>query len=182
MTITTTAIARSRDDADWCPSCNEGAPRPGFYTMRLFRDMRWHCHGTTHGILWHPHGISWRGIGYHGTAWHATGGTMATPTVTATTSPTALHGNPTACHGNPRGTTVSTAPRVGVRVRVRVGVRARVPWYAGEVRGSFRCMPWKVLPQVVPRQCNGMSRKITIMCIAHGAGRNRTLLVSLVHG
>ena len=131
---------------------------------------------------WHPHGISWRGIGYHGTAWHATGGTMAPPTVTATTSPTALHGNPTACHGNPRGTTVSTAPRVGVRVRVRVRVRARVPWYAGEVRGSFRCMPWKVLPQVVPRQCNGMSRKITIMCIAHGAGRNRTLLVSLVHG
>ena len=31
--------------------------------------MPWHCHGTTHGISWHPHGIPWRGIGFHGTPW-----------------------------------------------------------------------------------------------------------------
>ena len=76
---------------------------------------------------------------------HAMGGTMATPVGTAT----ALHVNLTACHGHPHGTPMSTAP--GVRVRVWV----RVPWYVVKVRGRLRgmlwMMPWKGLPQVVPR-------------------------------
>ena len=29
--------------------------------------MPWHCHGTTRGIPWDPHGIPLRGIGFHGT-------------------------------------------------------------------------------------------------------------------
>ena len=86
---------------------------------------------------------------------------MATPAATATASSTALHGYLTACHDNPHGTPMSTAPRVTASVRVKV------PWYAVEVRGRFRGMPWKFrgipgkgLPQVGPRHCHGMSRNI----------------------
>ena len=90
---------------------------------------------------------------------------MATLAATPTASPTALHGNPTACNGNPHGTPMSTAPRDRVRVRI--------PSYAVEVRGKFRCMPWKVLPQVILQQCHGMPRKKTTMCI--GFCEDRTL-------
>ena len=55
-------------------------------------------------IPWHPHGIPWRGIGFHGRPWHAMGGTMAAPAATARAPSTALHGNLTACNGNPHGT------------------------------------------------------------------------------
>ena len=49
---------------------------------------------------------------------------------------------------------MSAAPRV----------RVRVPYFAVEVRGRFRGKPWKVLPQVVPRQFHGIiSRRRTIM-------------------
>ena len=72
------------------PRCARQAVFSGFYTIRLFRGMPWHCHGSTHGIIpSNPHGIPWRGIGFHGTPWHATDGTMATSTAIATTPPTA---------------------------------------------------------------------------------------------
>ena len=58
---------------------------------------------------------------------------------------------------NTRDIPMSTAPRVRVRVRVSRN--------ALEVRGSFRGKSSNVLPQVVPRQCHGMSRKNTVMCI-----------------
>ena len=58
----------------------------------------WHAVALPWHHPWHSHGISWRGVGFHGTpwggAWHAMGRTAASP-------PTALRGNPTACHGDP---------------------------------------------------------------------------------
>ena len=47
--------------------------------------------------------------------------------------------------------------------RVRVWVRVRVAWSAVEVRGRSRGMPWKGLPQAVPRKFHGMPRKGIIL-------------------
>ena len=116
-----------------------------------------HGHRTTHGIPWHPHGISCHGIRFHG----AVGGAVAchgwyhgSPRRNRDGTPwAALHGNLAACHDNPHGTPMSTAPRVGVRV----------PWYAVEVRGMFRSrpwkMPWNLLPHVVPRHATACREK-----------------------
>ena len=40
-----------------------------------YNEFSWHGHGTTHGIPWHPRGIPWCGIGFHGRG--AVGGTVA---------------------------------------------------------------------------------------------------------
>ena len=76
---------------------------------------------------------------------------MATPA--AITS--AVHGNPTENHGHPHGTLKFTAPRLGLGLGLGLGLRSRVPWYAVKVRngsgGMLWKIPWKVLPEVVPR-------------------------------
>ena len=123
-----------------CIGAYDPAPRMGS-TCRAggrvlhYLNFAWHGHGTTHGKPWPPHGSPWCGIGLHATAWgvpwNATGGTMATYAATAT----ALHGSTTEYHGNPRGTPMFTAPRLGLGLEL----------------GFHGMMPWKVLPQVVPR-------------------------------
>ena len=109
--------------------------------------------------------LPWRRLGFRGTPWgvpwHAMCCTMAAPAATTT----ALHGNPTACQGNPHGTPMPTAPRV----------RVRVPWYAVKVRGRFRGILWKVLSQVVPRPCHGISRKISSIYIPRVLAKGRDL-------
>ena len=72
-------------------------------------------------------------------------GTMTTPAATATSCPTAPHGNSAACHGNPHGTPMSTTPRARVRARDRVigiglELEFSVPWNTVVCRGG----PWKV--------------------------------------
>ena len=114
----------------------------------------WHGHGSTHGIPWHPHGISWCGIGFHGTSWgvpwHATGGIMATPSATAM----ALRGNPTECHGNSHGTLMFTAPRLGLGVGFGLGLGFHgMPWMS--VKGSMVCRGRCCL-----RGCHGVPRQV----------------------
>ena len=91
-----------------------------------------------HGIPTTPHGVAQNFMARR----------AATPSATST----ALHGNPTESHGNPHVTPMFTAPRLGSGFHDAVEVRGGfggMPWE----------MPWKVLPQVVPRHATACREK-----------------------
>ena len=111
----------------------------GLHTIRLF--LPWHGHGNTHGIRWHPHGIPWRGIGFHGTPWGVPG------------MPRVVH------HGTP--TTPQCPRHLGLGFGLELGLGFHgMPWRSvvcrGRCHGRF-CSRW----------CPGMSRKRTTMYIPH---------------
>ena len=116
-------------------------------------------------FAWHSHGIPWCGIGFHGTPWgvpwHATSGTRATPAATAT----ALHGMswPPPRHPNVHGTSMFTAPRLGLGLGIGVALGLGfhgMPWrsvegsvvYRGRCRGRFAVGD--------ATACHGMSRHV----------------------
>ena len=137
--------------------------------------MPWHCHGTAHGIPWHPHGISWRGVGCHRTPWHTTGGSSTWQPPRQPPQHPSRHSMATPRLVMPTPTVPQCLRHLPRYCRVMVRTRVRVPWYAVEVCGRFRGMQWKVLPQVVARQCHGMSRKRAIMYpLKHLVGSRET--------
>ena len=115
-----------------------------------------HGHRTTHGIPWHPHGISCHSMAPWGVPWHVMGGTMAVPAATAT----ALHGRHSMATSRHVMTT-PTAPQCPRHLGLGLGFHG-MPWKSvecfvvgrGRCRGTF-CRTWyHGMPRLVARKDN----------------------------